>query len=377
MHKDHEKPADRLRAAYERIRELTRHSLKDAQRIYEASGPEFQGCKLHRQRLIAVANAWPDDPADEQAMQKYHRAVAKWNDWRAKHRDIVELRGLDLSNREKLMGLDLSWTDLSNARLMVVDFSGSSFDFGSLENSDLVNCTFNDSRLVNTDLSGAKLARSRFERADFSGATGVRFDENLVRLARIESHRFLGVSLRSIWRRVVGADNHWFTMMRIYSGSRYLLHLVLLAAFLTPFAIEAAWLLNQGSSLYQISATSGDGTSLLPSSVEALSPDARISLERTFVIEVLSGWHEGPSSFLTTIVFLVYHGARAFVTSRVTALREEFEPMGTTPSASSYGSLYTLHVRFLSWFQLIALLAFCTRIGQYLTTTVLTPVNAG
>ena len=358
--------AERTDEQGEKIEKLVEKNRADIQK-YVDSGPKFEGDPEHRERFMDVVEAWPRNPNDPSAMNAYRGKVAEWNSWRRSlGLQTVKLRGLNMPYRVHLERMDLSRTDLSNGRLMLTNFTKSDLSNSNFSDSDLTNCTFDSAHLSLTNFERSKLSVSSFERANLTGATGIVFDRNFVLQATIAPTKLEWRSmLRSAWsgkksiselletRRKNG--NPWLTLTRAYSGSKYLVHLALIIAFFTPFAIEAAWWSNYDA-------------------LVSADPNASAPTRKTTVLAILSGWDESLTSFLATIVFVLYHACRAFVTVKVSSLRDTFEPGGFTPGLADYKMLYQVHVWFLGWFQLVALVAFVVRMSNYLLASVSVPL---
>jgi hypothetical protein len=123
-------------------------------------------------------------------LERLRRDVADWNQWRARHQEILpdlaevdlshlSLRGADLHaanlSRARLCGADLSGANLSAANLFKANLQGAILEGANLSGAllwsanlgDAVLCSANASEamLSRANLSGADLRRARLDRA--------------------------------------------------------------------------------------------------------------------------------------------------------------------------------------------------------------------
>lgn len=118
--------------------------------------------------------------ADREQLRLLKDDLSLWNEWRRRNPSVVP----ELSSAN-LRGTDLSFADLSGARLWEADLRRTSLGRSSFARADLRDARFNEARAGHADLSGALLVGASFvdsnlgkaslkgaivDRADFSGA---------------------------------------------------------------------------------------------------------------------------------------------------------------------------------------------------------------
>ncbi len=229
------------------------------------------------------------------------------------------------------------------ARLTHSNFGGASlknanFCYAQLEHADFTGAglelaSFWFARLEHTNLRGAcltyaRLPGARLDHADVRGATGILFDENPVDGLHIEGN----------------APDPWSLLRRKYTGPRFFFHLILLIAFLLPFAARVL-ILSAHSQMYEtaerIVEHAGDapGAELWAKNMADWTEKYRQTHDKTLAVWVLAGWTKGWHFFGLTLVLVMYNLLRAYLTSKVSMLRDAEERSKITPALVDYYGL--------------------------------------
>ncbi|MEM7244619.1 MAG: pentapeptide repeat-containing protein [Acidobacteriota bacterium] len=313
--------------------------------------------------------------ANPEHLAKLKEGVEAWNEWRAENPHVVP----DLGGAEVLVGklsqanlsaADLSeamlfQADLREARLMNADLSrarmqranlgGAILHGADLTGSDLFMANLSNADIRNSDLSEAHLNKAILTNVDLSRIRGLVLDDNPIEGAKFPPR----------------ASDPWSILRRNYTGPRLLFHLLLLVAFVGPYALEAATWLTLSSA--QLKA---------PHLVEAAAGPQAGPIDtwnQTTVGSLLLDRHRGPWALALAVVLLVYNILRGILTASVGPLREEEERTNHTPVlggwnpwGGGYRWLIPLH-RVLQVLLVVALASFVFHAWHWFTAPVWLP----
>jgi len=185
--------------------------------------------------------------------------------------------------------------------------------------------------LVGADLAGADLAEANLASAILDDARGARLDANFIRDARFAPY----------------ADDRWSELRRSYSGSRLLLHLGLLIAFVTPYAARTAYWNGVSSAQLSVRAVkkelyslgdrltrerSDPETARVMEKLRSLEPCWAAECREVGVWMILLGWNSGSwYECVLAACVLLYNLGRGLLVWTVGALRDEEERSGYAP----------------------------------------------
>ena len=232
----------------------------------------------------------------------------------------ADMRGIDLSGAN-LSGSDLSGADLRGARLQGAYLYGATlqnanllearFENACLERTNLRDTSLFDAHLENAnlrsaDLHGAFLFRANLAGADLDGARGIVLDSTHIRGARLP----------------ITHPDPWSALRRHFTGSAMVFNLLLVAAFLFPLAIKAAFWMQVNA----LQVASGPTISKL-----GLPPCLAATCESRSLWEVVLGFGRSPLYVFATLALLVYNSVRLLLTVRIAPLRDEEERSGFSP----------------------------------------------
>ena len=251
------------------------------------------------------------------------------------------LSGANLTDAE-FTGADLSKTtcgesyDHVSARFYRTGLSYTNFDSADLRKAGMTGADLSNARMTNADLREADLSRARVAGADFSGADlrgvhGILFDNNSIEGTRLPSR---------------GTDP-WSVLLRTYTGTRFLIRMLLLVLFLLPLVAKTLLLvavheveIRAATPLLSLS-SEPDGSAPRIEAAPGGAPyeDAKVSswvptanLQRWPIWKVLLGLNEGAALALFTSSLILYNLMRALLTLRVFPLREELERTDRIPA---------------------------------------------
>jgi pentapeptide repeat protein len=292
-----------------------------------------------------------------------------WNSWRfyrrydyikfsRNHRPKVpiDLEGANLIDAH-LENADLFEAKLKNAQLSLANLENAVLKEAHLENAQLWCTVLKNAQLENVNLEYAELSLANLENANLDGAIlngadvrecrGLKFDSNEVDRIRIEGK----------------APDPWSILRRKYSGPLFMVHLLLLVAFLLPY-VGHLMILTAESRAYsqleqyleaqdempeQVEPTSG--IEQVKTAVEQPKKSFHAAIGRykkkfeqthteTKAIWPLLGWTRtdgwGRCYFFITIVILIYNGLRGYLTYNVSILRDAEERSRITPALEEY-----------------------------------------
>ena len=235
----------------------------------------------------------------------------------------IDFQDCDLSGAN-LSGATLMGSTWTNCRFGLTNLSGaqlqgSTFAAGCVfEGATLDDCVATRATFVNSDFRNATAVSAKFDQVDFGGSRLANTD--LTRASLNDSTNFV------LDRAIVHSTNFsataadpWSILRRTYTGPRFVLNFVLLAAFVMTlvaktFAYQVLVLIESAPALAE-----GIDAYCLQYECE----DVRIS-------DVLLGFRDGASFFV--ISGLIYNLLRFVLTFGVSALREQEERSGRSPA---------------------------------------------
>lgn len=171
-----------------------------------------------------------------------------------------------------------------------------------------------------------RLCGSDLDRAVLTNVSGLLFDYNSIDKILIEGN----------------SKDPWSILRRTYTGPKYILNIILLIAFLLPFIGKAAYLTALSAtqqSLIEISSSIEESTK----EIEAISSVLQQSIshiqtsqEQTLAVAVLLGWTDGIFTTLLIAVVILYNLFRAYLTFKVSSLREAEDRSKVSPTINQY-----------------------------------------
>ena len=207
--------------------------------------------------------------------------------------------------------------------------------YAHLEHANLLGA-----RLECADARFARFNRSRLElagldQANLRGATGVLFNCNRADRIEIEGD----------------TPDPWSVLRRAYTGPRFFVHLFLLVLFFAPYAIRTAYLTLESriqTQTFEQLDEIGRHARRLPTVQRTRTFDeimsVRARVERGFFDShvsrpaawVVIGGARGWRPLGLAIVVILYNAIRAYLTLRVSILRDAEERSGITPALDEY-----------------------------------------
>ncbi len=293
--------------------------------------------------------------------------------------------------RAQLERANLWRAQLEQAKLARASLEGAELSNANLEGANLYHAHLEGANLYHAHLEGAELLEANFEKADLRLVSGLRFDDNSVFRARIEGN----------------AKDPWSVLRRSYTGPWFFVHLLLLIAFFSPYigkflylsglsqaqkyVINRAELLEGGliEAENRFNETAYDHAMHAPwlpdvadaaceyraSVIDAWKEDLDRNFKNTGAIWVLLGWTSGYLTIVLGAIVVAYNACRAFLTLRVSSLRDAEERSHVTPGLREYENLYRIHqwARVFLWF---AALSTLWSIGRWaIMTEVFVPIK--
>ncbi|HRQ73569.1 MAG TPA: pentapeptide repeat-containing protein [Phycisphaerales bacterium] len=235
----------------------------------------------------------------------------------------ADLEGADLSEAHlqranldggRLTNCILSNADLTNAKLSGAHLNGAYLDGACLRNATLTRAKLNMAYLRHANLDGA----------DVRGASGLLLDENQEDRLLIEP----------------AAKDPWSVLRRTYTGPRFFVHLLMLIAFLLPFAACTIHLSALSDAHRAIQSAIANASDLNGSSMQIQMNSILAGFEASHrpvhAILVLVGWTDGWLYCLLTITLVAYNVMRYYLTRRVSDLRDAEERARISPALIEY-----------------------------------------
>jgi len=293
-----------------------------------------------------------------------------------------------------LRGASLAGCTLPDSHLVLADMRNAILDHADLKGANLQHASFDDATLAGADL----------ERADLRFATGIRFNNTLLRGARLSPH----------------AGDPWSVLRRQYTGTMFSIHLMLFFLFLVPYVARTAMWLGVQRAEVQLAAVrnqalvlaaqqGGPARSAQVENVLAqmrLTPCLAPECQEWRVWHVLLGLDRGWSHahlVALALALVVYNLARALLTWRVGVLRDAEDRSGYTPSwiaedvyegrprwqdpprfprlsklrsaIAGYGVLWQVHQLVMRPLVVVAVVSLVVHILHWLRTPIWLPVN--
>jgi hypothetical protein len=158
----------------------------------------------------------------------------------------------------------------------------------------------------NADFGGSSLQDAILDLADLRGARNFLFDQTRTRGIRL----------------LLGGDDQWSVLRRVYTGPRLLLNLL-------PVFVFVITLAGKSYALYILALLQTRPAPQL--GIAGYCSQAGASCETRTVLEVLIGIGEGPWAVGFVLFALAYNALRFLLTMTVARLRDEEGRSGTTP----------------------------------------------
>jgi uncharacterized protein YjbI with pentapeptide repeats len=282
---------------------------------------------------------------------KLFRADLKNADLSHAHLENASLRLAHLENADlydaHLENADLRLAHLENAGLRLAHLKNSGLSDAHLENTDLSYARLENANLSDAHLENARLSFAILNGVDVRWCRGLKFDLNQVDRLLIEGK----------------APDPWSELRRKYSGPLFMVHLLLLVAFLLPYAGHLMILTAESRSYSQLEQYL-EAQDEMPEQVEPASPIEKVKTAvqqpgqsfhaaigrykrkfeqthtKTKAFWPLFGWTRtdvwGRCYFFITIVILIYNGLRGYLTYNVSILRDAEERSRITPALKEY-----------------------------------------
>lgn len=234
------------------------------------------------------------------------------------HLEFANLDGADLAHANLLLA-HLEHVDLSLARADHADFRYAHLEDADLELSRLSYCD-----LSSCFLQDASLNRACLDYASIRSSHGVLFDDNQSVRLNIEGN----------------APDPWSTLRRTYTGPMFFVHLLLLVAFLLPYAAKVLTLTTtaRGYEALRQSLEAGEGVPPGGEVVRAWLEHFDASHTQTHAAWVLLGgthawwWAMVP----TALAILCYNVLRGHLTLTIGVLRDQADRVERTPRVVEY-----------------------------------------
>jgi len=238
--------------------------------------------------------------ANEEQMEILLQGPSVWNKWREELND--PWWDIDLS------GEDLSVANLEGADLSEANLRGADLDCANLRNANLQAARF----------EGAQLCGANFNGADLEQASGFIFDHCDIRNTKLHS----------------GSTDPWSVLRRKYTGIVMVwTTLALMAAFLPYFLKAFYWsVVNRSQSI-----------------IDSQSMCMHTTCDSYTVLQLMLGIDKEPIYWLIPFTLVIYYILRGLLTYRVSALKDEEQRSGYTPTWSGrrfwqgYRALYKMH----------------------------------
>lgn len=267
--------------------------------------------------------------------------VKEWNAYRKEHSDWEpDLHEADLRDAN-LIGAKLAFANLDSAGL-----SRAKLQVAKLAEANLITAD-----LAAADLSGADLSKvMNLSGANLGGAKlfnvkGLILDGHFIRDASFSPN----------------ASDAWSVLRRKYTGTAFLFHMMLLLAFVIPYAARTAMWVAVNRSQVAICNTAGRLQRAADKMIEQQDqPTAAVLRQigdelaeteqsltdksrKWYVWQLLLAMDKGWGFCALAIALLLYNTGRGFLTRKVGAMRDEEERSGHAPAYYDYRRLFMLH----------------------------------
>ncbi|MCW5757754.1 MAG: pentapeptide repeat-containing protein [Phycisphaeraceae bacterium] len=232
---------------------------------------------------------------------------------------------------------------LNHADLRYANMQGSTLHRANLEYADLRKARLNSASLVRSNLAHANLHDADLDHAKVRNAHGVRFNDTKVERLDIEGN----------------APDPWSTLRRTYTGPMFFVHLLLLVAFVLPYAAKVLTLTMtaRGYDALRASLEAGDGAPPGGEVVRAWLDNFDATHTQTHALWVLLGGTHAwwPLMVGTAVVILLYNILRGHLTLTVGVLRDQADRVHRTPTLEEYyGACHPLAGKDAGWHRVTA-----------------------
>ena len=273
----------------------------------------------------------------------------------------ANLSGAELNNA------NLSWANLSEANLSEANLSGADLNYANLwkanlsranlwkanlNNASLFQANLSGAKLIDANLSGAYLSEADLSEADLYRAIGFVLDGNRVFRTNFSP----------------SSKDPYSVLRRNYTGVRFVL--VFIFSLLTIIQFVGKGL------IYGTVAESEEFMRQIV--VSNYGSEAWTAIREHFeskpVWQVVSGYTQGFWIFLLTVSLLAYNATRAFMTYKISGIRDAEERGSIAPQYRDYKRYYQAHT-VMRIFEIAALLWVAWRVGTMLFSNMLVPVG--
>ena len=175
-----------------------------------------------------------------------------------------------------------------------------------------------------------KIFDTSLNKTNLQHTSGLLFDFNAIDRVNIEGN----------------SKDPWTTLRRTYTGPKYFLNLLLSVAFFIPFLFKAVYLSvvsTTQSTLIEFTENlkaKSDEIFVLREAITQSLNSFESSREEIWAGLVLIGWSDGPFWTLLTAIVILYNLIRAYLTSKVSSLRDAEERSKISPTLGQYYGNY-------------------------------------
>ncbi|OAB58723.1 hypothetical protein AY599_06255 [Leptolyngbya valderiana BDU 20041] len=213
---------------------------------------------------------------------------------------------------------------LASARIASAKMQHADLTSATLNNADLRGTDFSHAKLSAVSLAGSSIYAANFDNANLRWSRAMLFDDNAVQRLDIEGN----------------APDPWSTLRRTYTGPMFFVHLLLLVAFLLPYAAKVLTLTTtaRGYEALRQSLEAGEGVPPGADVVRAWLVHFDASHTDTHAWWVLLGgthawwWALVP----TALAILCYNVLRGHLTLTIGVLRDQADRVERTPTLVEY-----------------------------------------
>jgi uncharacterized protein YjbI with pentapeptide repeats len=337
-----------LERAMLRVAHLERANLQTAR----LQGADVSGAYLREASLVnaeledgSLANALLEQAELDGAC--LHRASLAGANMSNARLELTRLEDATLTSA-RLEGAWLARARLDRAKVMHVHF----------DDAKLYETCLEDARLIEACFTGAKLDGANFDGANLRAVSGLRFDSNRIHRTQIDGN----------------AKDPWSVLRRKYTGPWFFVHMLLLIVFFAPYAAKFLYLsgLSHGQTFIERQADALeqklDEYGPAVHAIREIEQRYKDTHERRRAVWVLLGWTEGWWACAMAGVLVLYNAIRAFLTLRISALRDAEERSQVTPALEDYWRLFQFHcwVRLLMY---IAIASALFNVSYWVCTT--------
>lgn len=274
---------------------------------------------------------------------------------------------------------DLSEAKLENAKLIGTRLVGANLSDALVQNADFTDANLLTTNLVNADFQGSSLHCAKIKMANLDNAN----------LRNCRGRYFLDdTSIRGT-RFATRAADLYSILRRKYTGPMFFLMLLLTMLAFLPYVLKAlAWsyvgIIESKSDAYfneKITRLekqlSSDAVATIHAFLKPINIARRDDFAATNVLAIVVGWEEKnrPIAVFMTAMLLLYNLFRGVLTFQMSGLRDAEERSQHSPERNEYERLFYIHLYFLRWFMVVAVLIASWNIIKLLSTVVYIPVS--